>query len=280
MNFYQKLKTMKLSESDAKLFFDLMWSVQFFVNQKLRILPAIHSKADYAALPQDNKYKVREALFENPELFQDYLAINPDNFTRDLLDIIEQWQYFIRDTFVIERYLKKHAIFIGNNTVYGVLGISESFNDMFPKSHLPVYVKAILLPFKGSLIYGLLEGYGVHLGSGVKQDLKEQYLRAKQTGQIITALDHGEPEILQGHEQHSIKSVDWSKELDQLSTISKKLKGGMGQHPINGPIFSLVKASIKMANYAIEHPDDSEAMFKDLDRVERAINKIEDTIYR
>ena len=272
---------MKLSESDAKLFFDLMWSVQFFVNQKLQILPAIHSKADYATLPQDNKYKVREVLFENPELFQNYLTINPENFTSDLLDIIEQWQYFIRDTFVIERYLKKHAIFIGNNTVYGILGISESFNDMFPKSHLPIYVKAILLPFKGSLIYdGLLEGYGVHLGSGVKQDLKEQYLCAKQTGQIITALDHGKPGQPQGHEQRSIKSVDWSKELDQLSTISKKLKGGMGQHPINSPIFSLVKASIKMAHYAIEHPDDSEAMFKDLERVERAINKIEDTIYR
>lgn len=272
---------MKLSESDAKLFFDLMWSVQFFVNQKLQILPAIHSKADYAAIPQDNKFKIREALFENPELFQDYLAINPDKFTSDLLDIIEQWQYFTRDTFVIERYLKKYAIFIGNNALYGVLGISESFNDIFPKSHLPVYVKAILLPFKGSLIYdGLLEGYGVHLGSGVKQDLKEQYLRAKQTGKIITALDHGEPELLQGHEQHSIKSVDWSKELDQLSTLSKKLTGGMGQHPINGPIFSLVKASIKMAKYAIENPDNSEAMFKDLDRVERAINKIEDTIYR
>lgn len=258
-----------------------MWSVQFFVNQKLKILPAIHSKSDYAALSQDDKHKVREALFENPELFQDYLAINPDKFTSDLLDIIEQWQYFIRDTFVIERYLKKHAIFIGNGAVYGVLGISESFNDMFPKSHLPVYVKAILLPFKGSLIYdGLLESYGVHLGSGVKQDLKEQYLHAKQTGQIITALDHGEPEQLQDHEQCRIKSVDWSKELDQLSTISKKLKGGMGQHPINGPVFSLVKASINMAQYTIEHPDDSETLFKDLNRVERAINKIEDTIYR
>jgi len=30
----------------------------------------------------------------------------------------------------------------------------------------------------------------------------------------------------------------------------------MGQHPVNGPVFSLVKASIEMAKYAIQHPDD------------------------
>jgi len=50
---------MKQSESDAKLFFKLMWSVQYFANQKLQILPAIHSKTEYAALRQDNKYKVK-----------------------------------------------------------------------------------------------------------------------------------------------------------------------------------------------------------------------------
>jgi len=274
---------MKLSVSDAKLFFGLMWSLQFFVNQKLQIFPDINSKAEYTDLPQNDKFQVRNALYKNSELFHEYLSTNPDNLTKDSLDIIEQWQYFINDNFVIERYLKKHAIFISNDTVYGVLGISDSFNDMFPKSHLPIYVKTVLLPFKDILIYdGLLEGYGVHLGSGVKQELKEQYLCAKQMGKIISSLNQGMPLLKQSQhkKQQRKKTINLVKELEQLSVLSKKLKGGQGQHPINGPVFSLVKASIELAKYAIEHPDDSGAIFKDLDRVERAINKVEDTIYR
>jgi len=274
---------MKLSSSDAKLFFELMWSLQFFVNQKLQIFPDIHSKTEYTDLPQNDKFQVREALYGNSELFHEYLSTNPDHLTKDSLDIIEQWQYFIHDNFVIERYLKKHAIFIGNDTVYAVLGISESFNDMFPKTYLPVYVKTVLLPFKDMLIYdGLLQGYGVHLGSGVKQELKEQYLRAKQMDQLITSLNRGKPVLKQSQhkKQQRKKPINLRKEFEQLSTLSKKLKGGQGQHPINGPVFSLVKASIELAKYAIEHPNDSEAIFKDLNRVERAINKVEDTIYR
>jgi len=238
---------MKLSVSDAKLFFGLMWSLQFFVNQKLQIFPDINSKAEYTDLPQNDKFQVRNALYKNSELFHEYLSANPDNLTKDSLDIIEQWQYFIHDNFVIERYLKKHAIFISNDTVYGVLGISDSFNDMFPKSHLPIYVKTVLLPFKDILIYdGLLEGYGVHLGSGVKQELKEQYLCAKQMGKIISSLNQGMPLLIQSQhkKQQRKKPINLVKELEQLSVLSKKLKGGQGQHPINGPVVSLVKARI------------------------------------
>ena len=54
---------MKLSEQDAKLFLQLMWALQFYVNQKLRIHD-IKSIDDYAGSATDQKVKVREALYE------------------------------------------------------------------------------------------------------------------------------------------------------------------------------------------------------------------------
>ena len=48
---------MKLSEQDAKLFFDLMWALQYFVNQKLKILTGVKSLNDYAGCPTEKNLK-------------------------------------------------------------------------------------------------------------------------------------------------------------------------------------------------------------------------------
>lgn len=53
---------MKISKQEAKLFFDLMWALQYFVNQKLKILTGIKSLDDYAECSIKEKFKVREAL--------------------------------------------------------------------------------------------------------------------------------------------------------------------------------------------------------------------------
>ena len=74
---------MNLSESDAKLFYELMWPLQFFVNQKLKIFPSIRSLENYVDLPQDKKFKCREALYDNPELIHDYISMNPNNLNDD-----------------------------------------------------------------------------------------------------------------------------------------------------------------------------------------------------
>jgi hypothetical protein len=53
---------MKFSEQDAKLFFDLMWALQFFVNQKLKILTHVKSLDDYAKCSTEEKVEVRKVI--------------------------------------------------------------------------------------------------------------------------------------------------------------------------------------------------------------------------
>jgi hypothetical protein len=57
---------MKLSMQEADLFFELMWALQFFVNQRLNILSSVETVTAYKELPTEEKLKVRDALYKNP----------------------------------------------------------------------------------------------------------------------------------------------------------------------------------------------------------------------
>lgn len=273
---------MILKPEDAKLFYDLMWALQFFVNQRLNIIDQAKSIEAYSKYPQAEKMKVREALFNQPDLITAFVTENPNHLPQEQLDIVATWRNFVRGDFYIERYLKNHAIFIGEQ-VYGVLGLTESFEGIIPKQHLPFLVKAILLPFKDCIIYdGLFESYNVYFGSGIKADLKERYLQAKHQDAIIVSLGHP---IQTTNKRKTIKpkttvAADWQEELESLTHIAGKLRGGGSQPRINSPVFSLVKASIALANTVINSPHDRDVLFKSIKKTERAIMQVEDAFYR
>ena len=181
---------MKLSENDAKLFFDLMWALQYFVNQKLNILTNIKSIDAYAKCPPEEKIEVRQALYSDTKLIDAFVQQNPQNFSEENLSIISSWKNVIEGDFYIERFLKKYAIFIENSEVYGVLGLHQGFDELVHRTRLPHYVHAVLLPFKGQIVYdGLFQSYNIHFGGGIKRQLKESYMRAKQNNRIIESLD-------------------------------------------------------------------------------------------
>jgi hypothetical protein len=272
---------MKLTTEEVNLFFELTLSLHLFVNTKLNIIPDIQSLDDYTDLPQESKYKVRERIYDQPDLIDDYISKNPDQLNDEKLGIVRQWKHFVRGQFYIERFLKDYAIFIDEDKVYGVLGLYQGFDEFFHKSHLPTCIQTVLLPFRGKIVYdGLMQSYNVFFGSGIKRSLKEDYMKAKQNGRIITALEDGQAKQSATAKKSPQKSKDWSTEIEQLVAISKKLKGGNGQPMINSPAFSLVKASIALANNALQDPSNFNALLKDLQKVERAAKKVEDTLYR
>ncbi len=270
---------MKLSKQDADLFFDLMWSLQVFVNRKLGLIPDVPAVSAYRNLPQEEKMKVREALYGKPELIDAYLKENPDGFSDENLAIVSKWKNFVKGEFYIERYLSKYSVFMKGDTVYGVLGLYDGIEEIIHKSYLPMLVKAVFLPFKGQIIYdGLLQSYSVFFGGNIKADLKETYLRAKQRGEIITSFE-GEGREAE-KEQQVIALRDWRVEIEGLVKEAKKLRGGSGQPAIYSPVFSLVKASLQLALAGVTEPEDADKLYKELQSVSRALKKVEDTIYR
>ena len=213
-------------------------------------------------------------LFKEPGIIKRYISNNPDKLNQNELSIIEQWTNFISGEFYIERYLKNYAIFIGKSKVYGVLALHNTFEEMFPTYCLPLYVKAILLPFKGRLIYdGLLQISNISFGGGIKRQLKETYMRAKKNHELVITLDESSQSV--NNKLRDCKVKDWSKEIGQLEVISKKLKGGKDQPEINGLIFGLIKNSVELANQAVLNKSDIVALEKEMKKVKRSLKKIE-----
>ncbi len=270
---------MKLSEQDAKLYFKLMTALQLYVNHKLKIHPEIKCIEDYTDSGMEQKIEIREALFANIELIDSFVQKNPQNFSKDHLDIVSNWKKFIGGDFYIERILKKYAVFIKEDKVYGVLALSQGFDELNFHSNLPIYVDTVLLPFRGKIIYdGLLRAHNIYFGGGIKRNLKETYLRTKQNNRIIDSLEISREEIQNKLKPQSLKN--WKPYLDELADKVKKLKGSVEHPPIYSPAFSLVKASVEFAQLVVSEANDEESLHKALQKVRRAFNKSNTVLYR
>ena len=270
---------MKLSTQDADLFYKLMWSLQTYVNLKLELLPGIVTVEEYQMLPTSEKFTVREALYDNIGLVDTYLEENPQDLSKEELEIVESWKKFQQGDFLIERLLKKYAVFIGGEKVYGVLALHETFDDVLPYVQLPYYAKAVLLPFKGKIIYdGLLNSYAISFGGGIKSNLKETYMAAKQNGKIIESFDPQKQAELTARGKKPVK--DFGPTLEEISQQAKKLRSSSGAPAIHSPAFGLVKASLELAKLAVDNPDDIDGLWNALKKVERAIRKAETVLYR
>jgi hypothetical protein len=270
---------MKLSEQETNLFYKLMWAVQYFVNCKLEIHPEIKNVDAYANCTTEMKIEVRKALFENIEIIDSFIHENPQKFSEENLTIVKSWNKFVDGNFYIERFLKKYTVFIQEEKVYGVFGLQQGLDEFIHRSNLPLYVNAILLPFKGKIIYdGFLGQHNIYFGGGTKRNLKETYLRAKQNNRIVDNLcpSHNKKQIQQ--KAQSLKN--WKSELDELADKVKKLRGSVEQPTIYSPAFSLVKASVEFAQLAVSDTNDPDTLDKALQKVRRAFNKTNTVLSR
>lgn len=270
---------MKLPENDAKTFFSLMTMFHDFVNRKLDVLPNIGTLKEYNAAAPDEKVRVRQAfLSKRDELVDMFVEKNPRKISKKHLEIVSTWKNCVAGEFYIERMLKKYTVFIQNDSVYGVLGLHDSFDELFHKSQLPFLARTVLYPFKGRIVYdGLLQGYNIYFGGGVRKNLKEIYMTAKQNGRIVENLE-GKKEAAKV--EVSKPSKDWSPEFDELVKIAKKLKGGGGQPAICSPVFALVKASLDFGQAAVADPNDIDRLWDCYHKVTRSMRKVGTTLNR
>jgi hypothetical protein len=184
---------MKLSEEDVELFYKLHPALLFYTNQRNGIIrdTSVTTVEEFRQLPFEEVNKVREALYKHPKLIDSFVQENPYNLSQNELEIVRSWKNFIKGEFYLFRYLKKYAIFLDDSSppkAYGVLALKSDFKDVVGP-WLPIFLKAVLLPFKGLIIYdGILTSYNVTFGPGIQRDLKEAYQEAKARFGIITSL--------------------------------------------------------------------------------------------
>ena len=232
---------MTLPPEDGKLFFELMWKLQYYVNQKRGFHQNISSMEAYASLPTEKKLKARNELWKTSELIEAYVQENPDALAAGQLEIVRKWREFIKGSFFILRHLKKGSIFVGkDDRVYVVHGIQDPLDEVIPSYALPQMVEAILLPFKGRIIYdGLLSGYNIHFGAGIRSNLNHTYMLAKQRTRIITSL---EPDL--ENPVGAKPKKDIAPQLKEISTVLAKVKGAS---PLQTSALALARTSIQLS---------------------------------
>lgn len=270
---------MHLQPAEIVHFYKLLYALQFYVKQKFGLLPAIKTEEEFRQLDAQQKLPVRNKVYEHPAVFDEFVAQNPAQLTADELAIVRSWQHFVKGDFFIERFLKKYSIWIGEGTpasVYGVLGITESFEEMIHPSYLPLRVHGVLLPWKGQIIYdGIFQSYNVFFGGGIKGSLREEYMAAKQNGRIIETLEGG-----QSAQRPTVAKPlkGWQEETEALVQLVNVFKGQ--NVPLHGEVFGLLKSVATLTQAVVDPAADLAAMWKQLKKVQSALHKVETALER
>ena len=190
---------MNLTFDEGNRFYNLYTALLSFVNRKLEVTPEQFSNLEeYVSTPPEARLAIRDALFARRELIDEFVRDNPANLEADDLEIVGTWKHAVAGKFCVFRYLKKYTVFLTSgespNKAYGVLGLADPLQEIVGPS-LPRLITTVLLPFQGKIIYdGLVSGYNISFGGGIKRMFNEEYKQAKETFGIITSLgdDKGE----------------------------------------------------------------------------------------
>jgi hypothetical protein len=192
---------MLLEPQDVALFFKLHRALMFFVNQRFKVVPGdISSPDEFSSLSPEVRLKVRDAFLKHTVLLQAFVDENPAQLADDELGIVRSWRHLLHGKFYVFRELKKYSVFLTADkkppVAYGVVALSQPFEELIGP-RLPVLTETVLLPFKGMIVYdGLMTGYNISFGGGIKRMLNEEFKGAKARHGIVTSLPMSNESLL------------------------------------------------------------------------------------
>ena len=183
---------MKLPPDDVKTFYEIQSSLYSFVNRRRRLFPQFETTEQLRErVTLEQLDAIRQALYDDISLLDEFVAANPDGLPRGHLEIARSWRHFKAGTFYIFRYLKKYTVFLDSGDpprAYGVLGLHSDFDELI-FMRPPIMVEAVLLPFRDKIVFdGILKPYNIYFGGGIKRSLNDAYRLAKERFGIITSL--------------------------------------------------------------------------------------------
>ena len=183
---------MYLGEQDAIVFYRNWLRLLEFTNQRYQIYPSLTEMVNAKMLNPQEVLQIRNKLWEDETLVEEYLQQYGKAMTMRDFELIKSWKNKLLGKFILLKHLKKYSVLMHEEMggkLYGVMGISNSIEDMFPPARLPIYIDAVLMPFEGKIIYdSLLLPYNIDFGSGIKRGLNEDYRNIKERHGIITTL--------------------------------------------------------------------------------------------
>ncbi len=270
---------MNLSVEDTTRFYGVWFPLLAYTCQQQQVLPGVSAGDDVPDLPKTDVARIRDMLLEHPELLGRFIAENPEHLTPDQLAIAAAWEHRIAGDFFVVRFLKAYSVFMGASDpahLYGVLGLYDPLKDLFDGASLPLYVRAVLLPFEGKIVYdGLITTYSIYFGPGIRSSTSKQYNQLKEREGIIEQLvdAEGQPHILTSLARQKPRkpAPDWRPVIDEMAAKAEKMR--QADTKLQGATLELLRASARLSQAAFSdpHPDLSSA----LRQVRNALAKVQ-----
>jgi hypothetical protein len=184
-------RTAQLSASECALFYTTWYALLGYVNEQKNVINAKIKPVYPNPVRDEQIYKVREVLWENPELITQYILAS--NLPPEQISLLESWRdRHERGMFFIVDYKPAYAVIIGpdkngKDKLLGIKGISRSLADAMQRE-LPIQIETVLLPFKDMIIYdGFIASMPIRFADGAKGMFGEMYNNALGGG-IATTL--------------------------------------------------------------------------------------------
>ena len=185
--------TVKLTESEIKLFYKLWYALIWGINERHKIVPVFKKPVYGEKVNEEAIVAIREELWKNPKLIDEYLSDNEfGELTETEYGILADWRkQHIKGRFLIWKHLTKYSIFMSMEKpvkLYGVSGISNPIQETV-RYQPPVMVEAVLLPFKDKIIYdSFLATFSITFGKGARDSLKRSFDEVKETVGVIESM--------------------------------------------------------------------------------------------
>src|SRR4051795_1203935 len=97
---------MNLNRADIDLFYKLFLRLMLFVNKEKKILEQDIDEYAFMSHPAEQRIMVRDALYENPQLFDAFIEKNRANLKQEDLDIVSSWKHFKKGKFFLYAHKK------------------------------------------------------------------------------------------------------------------------------------------------------------------------------
>lgn len=163
-----------LGAKEARYFYKMYMRLLDFVNHKYNVVDEHHLATATSVDPAD-QIKVRNKLFENLSIIDEYIKLNPYHLNSTLLKQVKEVKNAITMDCIIVKYERNYTLIMDkNNILYAIIGGVSNLDEIIPAHALPYMCRLSLIPYKGKIVYdGVIEGANIQMGSGIQKNIIE-----------------------------------------------------------------------------------------------------------
>lgn len=178
---------MVLNDEQNELFFDTMDSLLYYVNDRFRVVEGF--TLNYSSPLDDVKSSlVSRTLWENVEIIDDFIAINPYRLPSRCLELAKSWKSALPGFYTLVRYQSGRALLMSEAGVFSVCGVTYELEQEIGPA--PAYVDTVLLPFGDMIVYdGFLQAYDTERTSAEVQRIQDEFENRCAKGIAVTGAD-------------------------------------------------------------------------------------------